>query len=171
MSRQIATFLVGDTLLGLEILLIKAVYRHMSLTPIPGAPPHLGGLMNLRGRVVTVIDLTVCLDLPRGNDTGNQLLILKTNYEINQYKQQGKLEEADLGDDIVGFLIECMEEVLTVENEEILPAPPNLDIVEKKLIDGVIKLKNRIVLLLDATSILERVIAATTASRGEAAGK
>ncbi len=49
MTRQIATFLLGDTLLGVDILLIKEVYRHMIISPIPDAPPFLRGLMNLAG--------------------------------------------------------------------------------------------------------------------------
>ena len=61
MARQIATFVLGKTLLGLDILLVKEVYRSVSITPIPDAPEHIRGLMNLRGRVVTVMDLNTCL--------------------------------------------------------------------------------------------------------------
>jgi len=162
MTRQVATFRVGDTFLGVDILLIKEVYRHMTLTPVPGAPPHLGGLMNLRGRVVTVIDLNVCLDLPQVETGEKRLLIMKTNSEIAQYQRLGKLEEADLGEDIVGFLINRMEEVLTIEDEDVLPAPPNLPVIERKLIDGVVKLKNRLVILLDVSAVLEDVVAVST---------
>lgn len=55
----------------------------MTVNPIPNAPNHLLGLMNLRGRVVTVIDLNVCLNrLPETNTGDRRLLILKTREEI-----------------------------------------------------------------------------------------
>lgn len=161
MSRQIATFMVGGTLLGLDILLVKEVHRHLTLTPVPGAPDHLSGLMNLRGRVVTVIDLGVCLDLQGDRNGERKLLILKTDSEIVPYQIKGMLENAQLGEDIVGFLIDRMEEVLTVEDNEILPAPPNLKVLERKLIDGVVKLKNRLVILFDVTAVLENVAIAS----------
>jgi purine-binding chemotaxis protein CheW len=164
-SRQIATFLVGDTLLGLDILLVKEVHRHLTLTPVPGAPNHLSGLMNLRGRVVTVIDLGVCLQLPDSESSERKLLILKTDAEIAPYQMKGNLEKAQLGEDIVGFLIDRMEEVLTVEDSEVLPSPPNLAVMERKLIDGVVKQKNRLVILLDVTAVLSRVM--TVATVGE----
>jgi len=163
MTRQIATFRVGDALLGIDILLVKEVYRHMTLTPIPGAPPQLGGLMNLRGRVVTVIDLNVCLELPQQDAESKRLLIMKTGSEILQYQRQGKIEEVELGEDIVGFLIDRMEEVLTIQEEDVLPAPPNLAIIEKKLIDGVVKLKDHIVILIDVSALLDTVISVSTA--------
>lgn len=162
MSRQIATFLVGETLLGLDILLVKEVHRHLTLTPVPGAPTHLSGLMNLRGRVVTVIDLGVCLDLPDIRDDERKLLILKTDAEIVPYQMEGKLEKAQLGEDIIGFLIDRMEEVLTVEENEVLPAPPNLKVLERRLIDGVVKQNNRLVILLDVTAVLSRVMTVVT---------
>ena len=48
MNRQITTFILGETRIGIDILLVKEVYRHMSITPIPDSPPQLKGLMNLR---------------------------------------------------------------------------------------------------------------------------
>jgi purine-binding chemotaxis protein CheW len=161
-SRHIATFLVGETLLGLDILAVKEVYRHMNLTPIPGAPGHFCGLMNLRGKVVTVIDLSVCLDLTPSAAEEKRLLILKTNSELARCRMTGKLENVNLGEDTIGFLINRMEEVLTIEDDEILPVPSNLDILEKNLICGVVKLKNRLVILLDVTAVLEGVAAAST---------
>ncbi len=161
---------MGGALLGLDILVIKEVYRHMTLTPVPGAPEHIGGLMNLRGRVVTVIDLEVTLDLPKRSGGEKRLLILKTDPEIVQYQSRGMLENAVLGEDIIGLLIDRMEEVLTIGEDDILSTPPNLDIVEKKLIEGVVKLKNRLVILLDVTAILKLVMSTMeNAAKGESA--
>jgi purine-binding chemotaxis protein CheW len=159
MTRQIATFALGDTLLGVNILLVKEVYRHMSVSPIPDAPAHLSGLMNLRGRVVTVIDLNVCLNRPVTTNTEGRLLILKTQEEIRGYKNKGLLQDdAYLGEDIVGFLIDRMDDVLTVEDEDILPPPPNLVEIDEELVEGVIKQENHLVILLHITAVLDLVM-------------
>ncbi len=162
MSRQITTFLLGNTLLGVDILLVKEVYRHMTVNQIPNAPNHLRGLMNLRGRVVTVIDLNVCLNRPAATNMDDcRLLILKTQEEIRNYINQGHLEDVFLGEDIVGFLIDKMDDVLTVENEEILPPPPNIANLDEDVIEGVIKQEKRLVILLDVTVVLKLVMNAT----------
>lgn len=158
-TRQISTFILGDTLLGVDILLVKEVYRSVSITPIPDAPDHIRGLMNLRGRVVTVMDLDVCLNRPPDTQKKEHyLLILKTDDEIKGYQKQGALAGVSLGDDIASFLIDKMDDVIEVETSEILPPPPNLEEVEGDLVEGVIKKGESLVILLDITSILDSVI-------------
>lgn len=159
MARQISTFVLGDTLLGVDILLVKEVYRKVSITPIPDAPEHIRGLLNLRGRVVTVMDLHVCLNRQSQNQLGeNYLLILKTDDEIKGYQKQGELMNISLGEDIAGFLIDQMDDVIEVESDEILPPPPNLEYIEKELVEGVIKKGETLVILLDVTAILNNVL-------------
>lgn len=158
MGQQIATFLTGDTLLGLDIRVVKEIHRHIEPTPIPGAPEHMSGLMNLRGRVVTVIDLNISLNRGSvGASSSQKLLILKTNGEIQHYQLKGHLEDVELGDDIVGLVIDKMEDVLDIEEDDILNTPANLDTVDKELIEGVVKLKNRLVLILDINALLKRI--------------
>ncbi|MBF0224394.1 MAG: purine-binding chemotaxis protein CheW [Desulfobacterales bacterium] len=157
--QKIATFCLGETLLGVDILLVKEIYRHMSLTPIPSASPHFKGLMNLRGRVVTVIDLNVCLDREPTPDINNcRLLIFKTNDEIAHVKHEGYIRSIDLGEDIVGFLIDKMDDVINVEEDKILPPPPNLDSVDRELIRGVVKRGGNLVILLDVNAILNLIM-------------
>jgi len=159
MNRQITTFFLGDMLMGLDILLVKEVYRHMSISPIPDAPPHLRGLMNLRGRVITVIDLNVCLNRPPASDiTESRLLILKTQKEIRNYKNMEYLEDVCVGDDIVGFLIDRMDDVLTVEEKDILPVPSNIVDIDEGLMTGVVRQGDQLVILLDVTAVLELVM-------------
>ncbi len=150
---------MGDTLLGVDILLVKEIYRHQSVNPIPDAPRHLCGLMNLRGRIVTVINLSVCLNRPLPADLEKcRLLILKTQEDIRACSRKGLLENVRLGDDIVGFLIDKMDDVLSVESNDILPPPPNIADIDSDLIEGIIKQKDRLVILLNVTAILELVM-------------
>lgn len=159
-TRQIATFVLGHTRLGVDILLIKEVHRQMTISPIPDAPPHLRGLMNLRGRVVTVIDLDVCLGRPQSETIEDRrLLILKTQAEIQGFVREGRIgSDAALGEDIVGFLIDRMEDVISVSADRILPPPPNLPDIDGSLIRGVIKQDRRLVILIDVTAVLGDVL-------------
>jgi purine-binding chemotaxis protein CheW len=163
MTRQIATFVLGETLLGVDILLVKEIYRQKTFSPIPDAPAELRGLMNLRGRVVTVIDLNVQLNRPPSEITDEtRLLIFKTQAEIEGYIEAGRLPEITLGEDIVGFLIDRMDDVLTASAGDVLPPPPNVVDIDETLIDGVVKKGNQLVILLDVAAVLEGVL--TTAS-------
>jgi len=163
MARQIATFVLDKTLLGVDILLVKEVYRQMTISPIPDAPRRLAGLMNLRGKVVTVIDLNVCLNRPPTADIkACRLLIFKTREEIEDLRSLGDVEDVNLGDDIVGFIIDRMDDVLTVERRDVLPPPPNLTDVDEELIQGVIKKGNALVMLLDIGVVLDRVMRAAS---------
>ena len=157
--RQIATFCLGDTILGVDILLIKEVYRHMVISRIPDTPEHIRGLMNLRGRVVTVIDLNVCLNRKPSADIGDyRLLILKTRDEIADCIIDECLSLSGTGDDIVGFLIDRMDDVIMVNKEEVFSPPANLVEVYQELIEGVIRRENGLVILLDISAVLERVL-------------
>ncbi len=163
-SRQITTFYLGDACFGVDILLVKEVHRHIAVSPIPGAPPHLFGLMNLRGRVVSVVDLAYCLHRSAKQDRQEgYLLIFKTREEIASIRSPDLLPESgDPGEDIVGFLIDRMDDVLTIAPHEILPPPPNLPDIDDHLIRGVIRREGRLVLLLNVTEILDQVMEAAS---------
>ena len=163
--RQIATFALGETVLGVDILLVKEVYRHMVISRVPDTPDHIKGLMNLRGRVVTVIDLNVCLNRPPSEDIGDyRLLILKTREEISDCIIDDCLNLAGTGDDIVGFLIDRMDDVMMVRVDEIFPPPLNVVEVDLELIEGVIRRENGLVILLKIPAVLERVMDVITDS-------
>ncbi|MBF0103511.1 MAG: chemotaxis protein CheW [Desulfobacterales bacterium] len=161
MTRQIATFYIENTLFGLDILLIKEVYSNVPLTPIPRAVKHLKGLMNLRGKVVTVIDLNFCLNcLKEHQDDISRLIILKTDQEIHGFRKKGLLKNIRIGDDTVSFGINKMSDVLEVLPNQILPVPSNLDEIEEDMIEGVIKIEKRLIFLLNITAVLKRVLEA-----------
>jgi len=61
MTTQVATFRIDDLVLGIDIMFVREIFRNITLTTIPDSPPVLRGLMKLRGKVVTIIDLKVCL--------------------------------------------------------------------------------------------------------------
>lgn len=174
MNRQIATFRMGETRMGVDILLVKEVYRRMRVSPVPGAPPQLVGLMNLRGRVVSVIDLAACFQRKGVASDQGQLLILKTDGEVAPFLRDGRLPSdlGRMGEDIVGLLIDGMDDVMTLPPDQVLPAPPNLADLNGDLIEGVVKTAAELVILLTVPALLEQVTRAfdRDPSGSEAAG-
>lgn len=162
MTRQITTFKVGNVILGLDILLIKEVYRDVELSLIPGAPKQLAGLMNLRGKVVTIVDMEVCLEIEKNKEkSDNRLLILKVDNEVNYLKDYDHFKDLNVGEDIVGLMIDSVEEVISIEENEILGPPSNLDSVNKEYIEGVIKVEDDLVVLLKVSKLLKSVLELT----------
>ncbi|MCP4727133.1 MAG: purine-binding chemotaxis protein CheW [bacterium] len=158
MNRQITTFYVGQTLLGLDIMLVKEIYRYKTSTLIPSAPGEFIGLMNLRGKVITIIDLNRCLNRPdREIPDNSMLLILKTDTEIQRFIEEEALSDTKLGEDIVAFMIDKVDTVLDIKDDDVLRAPPNLESVEKEFIEGVIKKNDELVILLDIDSLISRI--------------
>ncbi len=158
---QIATFHAGDTYMGMNILLVKEVHRPLLLSKVPGSPEQISGLVNLRGKIVTVLDLLSLLgNEPRKNTEGSRLLILKMNSELRSI--HGDLVDVNLktSDDIVALMIDRMDEVIEISNDEILPPPSNMSDSKRDVIEGVVKLEDKLVLMLDVKKVSETVIAA-----------
>ena len=65
--RQFVTFTIGGQLCGITVLQVRDVLASQAITPIPLAPPEITGSLNLRGRIVTAVDLRVRLGLPTGD--------------------------------------------------------------------------------------------------------
>ena len=162
MVRQIATFYIDDQLLGVDILLVKEIHKLLNISLVPGSPEVIRGLVNLRGKIVTVLDLDVLLKRgghARENQT--RLLIMKTNSELQPFIHNDRIDDISVGDDLFAFLIDRMDEVIEVDDEQILPTPTNIDHVNEEIIQGVVKLEDRLVLMLHVDRVIELAINAS----------
>ncbi len=130
---QYCSFRIGGRLFGLESSLVREVLRPQRSTPVPLAPVPVTGLMNLRGRIVTLLDLRLRLEMPprpEGQEAMN--LILR------------------LGNDWVGLQVDEVGDVLDLGEEAFEPAPPSLSGEARRLIRGAFKLKGQLLLVLNA---------------------
>ena len=135
MSRetQFCTFYVRGMFLGLEVTCIQEVIRYQPLTVVPLTTPVIGGLMNLRGQIVTAIDLRHRLGLP-GRDVGERPLnvVVRTS------------------DGAVSLLVDEIGDVIEVDPGSFERPPETLGADARELIRGAYKLKGRLLLVLDA---------------------
>jgi purine-binding chemotaxis protein CheW len=131
-SGQFSTFFVADLFFGVDVLRVQEVLRFQQMTHVPKAPDVIEGLINLRGQIVTAIDLRRRLRLPPR--AGNQLptnLVVRTD------------------DGAVSLLVDEIGDVLDMDASAYEQPPENLDPAARNIIRGVYKLKDRLLLVLD----------------------
>lgn len=132
MSGQYSTFFVGDLFFGIDVLQVQEVLRYQKMTRVPLAPDVIEGLINLRGQIVTAIDLRRRLGLQHRVDGENPMnMVVRTE------------------DGAVSLLVDEIGDVLEVGPETFEPPPENVDPAVRPLIRGVHKLKDRLLLILD----------------------
>jgi purine-binding chemotaxis protein CheW len=131
-DRQFCTFLVDGLYLGIEVLQVQEVIRFQEMTRVPLASPVIKGLINLRGQIVTAIDLRRRLDL---SERAEGSLPMNVVVRIN--------------DGVVSLLVDEIGDVVNVESDTYERPPETLSGIAKELITGVYKLKDRLLLALD----------------------
>ena len=139
-SGQFSTFFVADLFFGVDVLNVQEVLRFQQMTPVPQAPEVIEGLINLRGQIVTAIDMRRRLGLPpRTGDKPPMNMVVRTS------------------DGAVSLLVDEIGDVLEMDAATYERPPENLDPVAGALIRGVYKLKGRLLLVLDAERTAELI--------------
>jgi len=152
MEKQFTTFYLGNAIFGIDILLMREINRHLDITPVKQAPEHVRGLLNLRGQIVTILDLGVKLSLaPRVIGTASRCLVLKTNAEL---QDKGNLQDST-SPDVVGLLVDRVGEMVSVDEKGILPPPSNVGGVDRKYLNGIVQLEQELMATLNLRQILE----------------
>jgi purine-binding chemotaxis protein CheW len=132
-SRQLSTFFVADLFFGVDVLRVQEVLRFQQMTRVPQAPEVIEGLINLRGQIVTAIDMRRRLRLPpRAGDQTPMNMVVRTE------------------DGAVSLLVDEIGDVLDVDAGTFERPPENIDPAARELVRGVYKLKDRLLLVLDA---------------------
>lgn len=131
-SGRVSTFQVGGLFFGIDVLRVQEVLRYQPMTRVPKAPEVIEGMMNLRGQIVMAIDLRRLLRFPARADGGQPMnVVIRT--------ENGP----------VSLLVDEIGDVLEVDNEACELPPSNLPAAARKLIRGVYKLEDRLMLVLD----------------------
>lgn len=134
----VATFLLGNSTFGLDTALIQEVMMLGEVTSVHHAPSYVAGIRNLRGRIVTVIDLRVRLGLQR-IDNGPESRIF-----VAEWKGEP-----------VGLLVDSVKDTIELGVDDLLPPPPNLHGIQAQKLLGVFRSGERLAALLDPAAILD----------------
>ena len=130
-ARQLCTFYVGDGYFGIPVEQVQEVVRPQPITPVPLAPKVVRGLINLRGQILTAIDLRYRLGLGEPGDPAKLMnVVVRTD------------------DSPVSFLVDEIGEVLDVDEDCFESPPETLQGEMRELIGGAYKLDGRLLLAL-----------------------
>lgn len=142
-TTQYCTFLLDGLTFGIEVARVQEVLRNQDLTTVPRAHPVVEGLINLRGQIVTALDLRRRLDLPpRAEDAAPMNIVVRT------------------GSGSLSLLVDAIGDVVDVDDAVFETPPETLQGVARELIVGAYKLDGRLLLALDTDATVQLPAAA-----------
>ena len=159
-ERQLVTFYVGEEFFGIDILLVKEINHKLQLTHVDRVASSIAGLINLRGQIVTILDLSKRLNISTENKAEN-CIILKTRSEIDR-RQVNEVNSLSAPVDFMGLLVDRIGDVITVNTENLEDPPQDSNSYENPFFDKVAQLDDSIIIILNLENILaaEEVTAA-----------
>ncbi len=135
---QLVVFNIGTEEFGVEIMNVQEIIRMTNITKIPQASGYVKGIINLRGRIIVVINLNVIMGMESKEQNENTRIIV-----------------ADIGETVMGFIVDSVSEVIRLEQNSVEPAPGVIaNKIGTEYVRGVGKMKDRLLILLDLNKIL-----------------
>lgn len=153
MTVKYASFECAGSRFALDVLLVREINRGLEVTPVTPAPAALAGLMNLRGQIVSVIDLAAALGLSGDRADRPWYIVLKTAEEVARIPAlAGRLDEAPR--EPAALLVDRIGEMIEAEPGETSPAPANSAEFAARFVRGVLSRPDGIVMLLAPQEVL-----------------
>lgn len=134
---QLVSFKIGEEEFGVDILKVQEINRMLQITKVPNSPEFVDGVINLRGRVIPVIDLRIKLGLPKKEHTKNTRIVV-----------------VELSGKTVGFIVDEVSEVLRIPKDITETPPEMVGSINSEFITSIGKLDDRLLILLDLEKIL-----------------
>ncbi len=136
-EMQLVVFDLASEFYGVDIGDVREIIRMQTVTRVPGAPPYVEGIINLRGQVIPVVDLRKRLELVVGEQTNESRIVWVTIH----------------GQD-VGVIVDAVTEVLRIPLSSIEPPSSMVSSVDSDYLRGIAKLESRLIILLDMGKVL-----------------
>ena len=135
---EYVTVTIGDHMFGLPIFRVQDVFVPVGLTRVPLAPPEVAGILNLRGRVVTAIDMRSRLDFGE-REPGTPVMAIGIELKGESY----------------GLLVDAVGEVMQLHNSACEAKPTNLDPRLSRVAAGIYRLEGQLMVVLDVDRVLD----------------
>ena len=139
MSHEFITFEIGDRRLGIDIMAIREIRAWSPATPIPNAPSHVRGVVNLRGVVLPVLDLSQRLGWGATEPTGRHVIIV-----------------VRVGEQLQGIIVDAVSDIVTVGPEQLQPVPDVGQTRAAAFLDGIATIDGRLIMILGLDRITEQ---------------
>ena len=133
---QLVSFRLGQEEFGIDILKVQEINRMVEITKVPQSPHYCEGVINLRGKVIPVVDLRKKFDM-----------------ETAEWDKNTRIIVCDVNDNVVGMIVDAVEEVLRIPSSTVEPPPKIITSSAADYIKGVAKMEKRLLIFLDITKI------------------
>ena len=138
MEHQLVVFELANEFYGIDIAVVESIIKMQAITQLPQTPTYIKGVTNLRGTVLPVIDLRTRFGLETQRDTKQTRVIIVTMGEVK-----------------VGLMVDGVSEVLRISDESIEPLPPMVNSVNSDFLRGIVRLEDRLIILLEVEKVLD----------------
>jgi len=135
-SRELIAFRVGDQEFCVNIMSVREIRGWTPATPMPHAPEYILGVINLRGAVLPIVDLSARLGMADAEPTPRHVII------VAQVKSR-----------IVGLLVEAVSDILTITDENIQPVPEISSDLEKQYARGILAIDKRMICMIELDAL------------------
>jgi len=125
---------------GVPVLAVREIIRLCPITPVANMPPHVRGVINLRGVVLPIVDLGVRLGLPGTEPTARHVIIV-----------------AQVGERAAGLLVDSVSDILSVEEQSIQPTPDVASNLARTFVRGVIAMDGRMISVITLDHVLPAI--------------
>ena len=141
LAGKYLTFSLGSEEYGVPVLKVREIIKMLDITPVPQAPAHVKGVVNLRGKVIPVIELRLSFNLPPQDYTDRTCIVVV---------------EVTVGGVRIpmGIVVDSVSEVLTIGGPEIEPTPRVGERIDSHYVSGLAKVKGTVKILLDLDCLL-----------------
>lgn len=139
-SADYLTIFLADQIFGIPVLQIQDVLGNMLVTRVPLAPAEVSGALNLRGRIVTAINVRRRLGLPEYKGEKEALSVV-----------------VEHNNELYSLIIDKVGDVITIYDRDLEANPPTLDVVWRDISDGIYRMDNNLMIILDVSKLLESV--------------
>ncbi|MGB3878576.1 chemotaxis protein CheW [Shinella zoogloeoides] len=135
-GRELIAFRIGDQEFCVNIMSVREIRGWTQATPMPHAPSYVLGVINLRGVVLPIVDMSLRLGMKPAEPTVRHVIIV-----------------AQVGPKVVGLLVDAVSDILTVTPENIQPTPDIANEVEKAYARGILAIEGRMICLIELDSL------------------
>lgn len=131
MPRQLITFQIGGQVLGVDIMAIREIRAWSPATPLPSVPAHVRGVVNLRGVVLPVLDLSQRLGWGVTDPSARHVIIV-----------------VRIGEQLQGLIVDAVNDIVTVPDDGMQPLPDIGETAAAQFLDGLTTIDDRLILIL-----------------------
>ena len=139
-SRELISFLIGTQEFCVDIMSVREIRGWTPAPPLPHSPDYVRGVINLRGAVLSIVDLAARLGFPRTEPSARAVIIV-----------------AQVGPQVVGLLVDAVTGILTVTSDTVQPTPDVASDMARSFVTGVLAVEGRMISLITLDHVLPSI--------------